>query len=149
MPRKHKEIIAYKDDKPYRVFASADEAARVIGVSTTHVRYCIGRGSKCRGLVLLYKVEPDLRKTHFKDSRRKPTKTYTAEIDGVAFHTEYVPEFKKCVECDIFKKRPPANMGMEPLCYIYSCGNRRIVQICQSFRVIWKRGKAKEPNQEK
>lgn len=143
MGRKSKPVFLRSDGKLYNVFDSAAEAGCFLGVPAAYVRLCIYRRIKCRGYALSYEPEGDLRDVKIKDERRKPEKTYTAEIEGRTFKTEFIPGFKKCTECDIFKMKPPANMGQVPLCYDYSCDNRKIVNICQSFKVIWRELKNK------
>ena len=141
MARLARPVIASRDGKQERVFPSVREAADALGVSAQVVYNSISNFRICKGYELKYykpskkkieRVQPEII-----DTRRKPSKTYTAVIEGRTFQSVIVPQMKKCTECDIFKMRPPQSMAALPLCYDYSSGKRKIVSLCQSFRIIW------------
>ena len=94
--------------------------------------YCVkDYGRKCRPQGCPYKTD-------------KVTYTYETmkaevTIEGVTFVTADGKDEKNCLNCDIYKMRPPRSMASYPLCYEYKYHKHYIHEYCAGHQVIWKK----------
>ena len=124
------------DGKVVDRFSSITRASQILGINPGNIYGAVMRGTIAGGYHFRFVDEADV---ELPLPQPRSPKSLVVDIDGLRFYSVECPDKTSCRGCDIFREWPPRNMGQMPRCYDESVGKHRIVQMCQSRRLIWKK----------
>ena len=134
--RRKRPVVALIDGKVVDRFSSITRASQILGINPGNIYGAVMNGTCAGGYHFRFIDENDVIVPL--PPSRSP-KALVVDIDGLRFYSVDCPDKTSCRGCDIFLEWPPRNLGQLPRCYDESVGKHRVVALCQSRRLIWKK----------